>query len=199
MSQGQLFERMSAIARGPEPGAFAMERGAELAGPCRYSLSRRWDASKPWAAWLMCNPSTADASIDDPTVRRVIHFSRHLGAGGALVVNVWPLRTPYPAALWQMLRAGELSAEQRARNSGRIQDAAMGSKWLIAAFGAEPGRRYPADLREALFRVSAGAGPDGIPRLCLGTTADGWPLHPLAHGKFAIPNSREPMPCPKFQ
>ncbi len=35
----------------------------------RYQLWRIWDDSKPKILWIMLNPSTADESIDDPTIR----------------------------------------------------------------------------------------------------------------------------------
>jgi len=38
----------------------------------RYQLSRIWDEDKPTVLFIMLNPSTADADVDDPTIRRVI-------------------------------------------------------------------------------------------------------------------------------
>jgi hypothetical protein len=49
------------------------KRGAEFS-PCgkyRYALWRIWDFKKPLAMFIGLNPSTADASKDDPTIKRV--------------------------------------------------------------------------------------------------------------------------------
>jgi hypothetical protein len=37
-------------------------------GVYRYQLTRTWDPESPELAWIMLNPSTADALADDPTV-----------------------------------------------------------------------------------------------------------------------------------
>lgn len=46
-----------------------MKRDAILS-PCRtyrYELTRRWQEGSQLAGWIMLNPSTADANIDDPS------------------------------------------------------------------------------------------------------------------------------------
>lgn len=63
-------------------------------GRYRYRLTRRWDQSKPLAAFVMLNPSTADATIDDPTIRCCIRLAKREGFGGIYVVNLFAFRTP---------------------------------------------------------------------------------------------------------
>jgi len=68
-------------------------------GTYRYQLWRIWDATKPLVLWIMHNPSTADASKDDPTIRRVIGFTKEWGYGGIYVGNLFPFRATDPKEL----------------------------------------------------------------------------------------------------
>ena len=77
-----------------------METGAELSAcrTYRYALWRRW-SDAPFILFIMLNPSSADASQDDPTIRRCISFARQWGYGGITVANLFALRSPYPSGL----------------------------------------------------------------------------------------------------
>lgn len=171
-------------------------RTAVIDGPCRFTLGRQWDDRLPMAAWLLCNPSTADADLDDQTCRRMTHFSRAAGCGGFNAVNTWPLRTAYPADLWKMLRRGALTHAMDVGNFAAVEMVAATAEVHLVAFGPEPPRR---DLGRVVLLLAAFSAHGTRPLLCLGTSPEGWPLHPLARGKFAIPNSRRPEPweCPQ--
>ena len=65
----------------------------------RYLLTRQWDDG-PLLAWVMLNPSTADARTDDAAITRCVRRARDLGAfGGIAVVNLFSLRATDPRAL----------------------------------------------------------------------------------------------------
>ena len=68
-------------------------------GVYRYRLERVWDPSKPKLLFIMLNPSTADATHDDPTIRRITRFAKDWGYGGVLVGNLFAFRSTMPAAL----------------------------------------------------------------------------------------------------
>lgn len=68
-------------------------------GLYRYSLSRVWDQDKYAATWIMLNPSTADATQDDPTIRRCCGFAEAWGLGGIYVVNLFAFRATEPKRL----------------------------------------------------------------------------------------------------
>jgi hypothetical protein len=65
-------------------------------GTYRYRLSRTWGASRPTAAFVLLNPSTADATTDDRTVTRCVKYAAGMGFGRLVVVNLFALRTPNP-------------------------------------------------------------------------------------------------------
>lgn len=159
--------------------------GAVLAFDDRCRLLLERGAGPRCAGWLLCNPSTADATQDDPTVRRMRHFSARAGCDRMLVGNVWGWRATRPADLWAVLRSGQYTEAMRSANLDAL--AAIGAQCdvFFMAFGAEPGRRYPQDVREAIDAIWQ---PDCPVPLCLGTTDDGLPLHPLARGRHAVRN-----------
>jgi hypothetical protein len=74
-----------------------------LAGfsPCRryrFALWRRW-GSGPQVLFVMLNPSTADETTNDPTIRRCIGFAQAWGFDSAAVGNLFAFRTPKPGDL----------------------------------------------------------------------------------------------------
>lgn len=80
-----------------------VERGAEMSadGQYRYSLWRIWDSSKPLILFICLNPSTADATTDDPTIRRCIAFASSWGYGGLYMGNLFAFRATNPAELYK--------------------------------------------------------------------------------------------------
>lgn len=67
--------------------------------PCqqyRYSLTRQWNADLPTLMFIGLNPSTADATNDDPTLRRCIGFAKSWGYGGVIMANLFAYRATKP-------------------------------------------------------------------------------------------------------
>ena len=62
----------------------------------RYSLKREWDKSKNKILYIMLNPSLADDKNDDPTIRRLVSFTKKYNYGGFLVGNIFTTITPNP-------------------------------------------------------------------------------------------------------
>jgi hypothetical protein len=140
--------------------------------PCRrfrYTLVREWDATLPKVAFIGLNPSTADETQDDPTIRRCIGFAKTWGKGGLLMLNLYAFRATKPADMWK--------AEKRAVDiiGGR-------SNWTEALlrYAAEHG----CDLVIAAWGNHGKGRGDAVaskwPGLkCLGRNGDGSPKHPL--------------------
>lgn len=136
----------------------------DATGRYRYLLRRRWGAG-PRVAFVMLNPSTADASRDDPTIRRCVGFARRWGFRSVDVVNLFAYRTPHPRAL---ARAADPVGPANDRHLRRaVRRAAL----VVCAWGA-------TDLAHARARAVAGLF-DGIRLRCLGWTRSGAPRHPL--------------------
>ena len=76
-------------------------RGALISadGLYRYRLWRLWDDLTPVMVWVMLNPSTADADVDDPTIRKCIGFAKVGHYGGIIVVNLFAWRATDPKEL----------------------------------------------------------------------------------------------------
>ena len=140
-------------------------------GAYRYSLARWWDASRRRDLWIMCNPSTADAAIDDATIRRCIGYSRRFGSGGFVVVNAYGYRATKPAAMWAAQADGiDIVGPENDRWIKAHLKTETGQ--VIAAWGAHP-------KPERCWRLNAIIRSAKRDSLCLGTTRDGMPRHPL--------------------
>lgn len=151
----------------------------------RYTWRYRWSSEGGLAAWLMMNPSLASTERSDLTVDRVMHFSRQHGCGGAMVVNLWPLITPKSKELWKAVP--DFCVEKIASNREDIATIGAEANLRIAAFGLRAGRKHSAHVRDMIDAF-------GSDVHCLGVSPDGWPYHPLARGRYWIPDDRRLKP-----
>lgn len=139
-------------------------------GRYRYSLQRRWRDDGRTMAFVMLNPSTADALVDDPTIRRCIGFAQREGCGGIHVVNAFAFRATDPRDL---LAADDPVGPE---NDDAIVAAVRSCDVVVAAWGAgapRPLRARIDQVHRALLEVRR------RPVQCLGVTAAGAPRHPL--------------------
>jgi len=120
----------------------------------------------------MLNPSTADADLDDPTIRKVVGFSRRAGYGVALVVNLFAWRATKPRDCLLNRATAEGSY-----NRDAIMQAAAISEAVVCAWGAQPWASERAS--RVLGWLAKHPREEPIKLLCLGTTKSGAPLHPL--------------------
>lgn len=140
-----------------------MKNGA-LFSPCRtyrYVLQREWGYTGVNAVFIGLNPSTADETKDDPTIRRCIGYAKAWHCDGLIMLNLFAFRATDP----NVMRAA-------ADPVGPDND-----KWLkrlcgftaVAAWGTHGTYRNRENEVRAL-----------LPNLhCLKLTKDGHPAHPL--------------------
>jgi hypothetical protein len=136
-------------------------------GMFRYALKRIWDHG-PMATFIMLNPSTADASEDDPTIRRCISFAKREGCAGIRVENLYGFRATKPDKMF------ERGNSATGRTDDFIRGAVMSSGGpIIAAWGADPRAKGRAD--QVIDMVTKMR----LEMVCLGKTKSGAPRHPL--------------------
>lgn len=159
-----------------EPGLFdpdalaAVSKTANLSddGVYRYTLTRNWDPSLPVVVWVMLNPSTADADTDDRTIGRCIRFARDWGYGGIVVVNLYAFRATKPE---KMLAAPDPVGPANDATLAQVLAAASRTDSpVVAAWGVNGD---PARVAAVLTL------PHADRLMCVGTTKDGHPRHPL--------------------
>jgi hypothetical protein len=151
-----------------------MERSAtfSLCRTYRYALWRRWGPG-PYAMFIGLNPSTADESNDDPTIRRCIAFARAWGYDALCMTNLFAYRAVEPA---YMMKAAEPVGCENDRTLARL---ARGAGVVVAAWGAK-GTYMRRDQSAHLL----------VPGLhCLRLTKHGHPGHPLY-----LPAGLRPVP-----
>ncbi len=138
-------------------------------GQYRYILTRQTGIRYPErgsALFVMLNPSTADAEVDDRTIRRCIGFARSWSCAGLTVANLYALRSTKPKNLW----------------THRDPVGPENDRWL---------RRLAAEYGDVVCAWGADAMPDRVEAVtdllkasgarlwCFAVTKSGAPRHPL--------------------
>jgi len=150
-----------------------MNRGA-IISPCgkfRYALWRQWSEGGRTLLFVMLNPSTADADVDDATIRRCIGFGQRHGFGGIEVVNLFAYRASDPKDL---RRAGwPVGAENDRWIVSSAEQALESGGAVCLAWGAGAAELERPQVVLPLLRRA------GVEPMCLGITRSGYPRHPL--------------------
>ena len=129
----------------------------------RYRLTRIWDVRSPRIYVVGLNPSTADECVDDPTIRRCVSFAKREGAGGIHMLNLFAYRATDPR---ELLTVEDPIGPENCEEWAAIPDDAV----VIAAWGRNRlAKAVAIDFFSTIQRSV----------LCLGTTKDGSPRHPL--------------------
>ncbi|MBS1915687.1 MAG: DUF1643 domain-containing protein [Bacteroidetes bacterium] len=100
----------------------------------RYALWRIWDESKPLVMFIGLNPSTANESDNDPTIRRVISIAKHNGFGGVYMMNCFPLVSTNPDVLDEFYNTKQHESEDL-QNMNFLLQTAKRCKEIVFAWG----------------------------------------------------------------
>lgn len=148
-------------------------------GQYRYLLTRRlcahdsqsMRAQDKVATMIMLNPSTADATRNDPTIRRCIGFAQQWGCGTLQVLNLFAVRATLPQAMKEA--ADPVGPDNYKWFAQTLMAAPVELHVVVCAWGVHGAFR-------GQDRVVLGWLHElGITSFALGTTREGHPRHPL--------------------
>lgn len=136
--------------------------------PCRkyrYTLWRHWGGLfvSSYAMFIGLNPSTADETHDDPTIRRCIGFARDWGYAGLCMTNLFSFRSTLPAEM--KVAEDPIGPDNNRYLSVISKNAGV----IVAAWGVDGGHLgRDKGVRELIPNLNY-----------LKLTKDGYPAHPL--------------------
>lgn len=155
-------------------------------GKYRYYLLRQFNLREPLhkVFFVMLNPSTADAMVDDPTIRKCIGFADRMGGDTVEVLNLFAIRTPSPKKLKTFSDPIGIDNDEIIKNYLYTDPINVYiRKTVICAWGTNGG--YMNRDKQVLEIISeCHKAP-----MCLGETKHGYPRHPLY-----VPYSQELQP-----
>ena len=125
----------------------------------RYKLSRHWDLNKPQILYIMLNPSIGNESIDDPTIRRLLSFTKKFDYGGFFVGNLFTYITPNPKTL-------DTSIGITNKNLNVLTNLVSKADEVVYAWGNSI--EEPNELKKLISNP-----------MCFGKNLNGTPKHPL--------------------
>jgi hypothetical protein len=148
--------------------------------PCRtyrYVLWREWDMTNPsYLNVIGLNPSTADESVDDPTIRKCVGFAKRFGFGALCMTNLFAYRATDP----DVMKVAE--DPEGPMNNDHIIQSFKGAGLAIAAWGVHGAfRRRDIEVLELFYWTK-------LNLHCLRRNRDGSPGHPLY-----IPYTAKPL------
>lgn len=137
----------------------------------RYELWRQWGVGPP-CVFVGLNPSTADETSDDPTIRKCVAYAKRWGYGSLCMVNLFAFRATQPKDL--RTAADPIGPE----NDATLRRVAKKAGIIIAAWGKHGSY---LDRDKAVLSLLP------VMRYYLKLNNDGSPAHPLYLRGDALP------------
>jgi hypothetical protein len=136
----------------------------DATGQYRYNLWRKISSDPGRVVFVMLNPSTADASHDDPTILRCCSFAKMWGYGRVEVVNLFAFRATSPSVM--KAASDPIGTE----NDAHIRGAVLGADLVIAAWGNHGSHLNRGEVVRRMLPATT---------RCLARNKSGEPKHPL--------------------
>ena len=127
--------------------------------------------------FIMLNPSTADESTDDATIRRCVIYAIDWGYNNLVVCNLSPYRATNPRDL---MAVGPEPTEVWGRNLVVVTNNALKADTVVAAWGINGNEENRA------ARMTSALTANGVDFWCLGLSKHDCPYHPLMRPKDAV-------------
>lgn len=170
--------------------SLSLDGGAVLSScrQYRYRLWRTWGDRKKCCVFVGVNPSTADETENDPTIRKCIGFAKRWGFGAIEMVNLFAWRDTDQRGL--LTASDPIGIE----NDCRILQAFDGASRIVLAWGSGKTAAVRKLITrrigsEAAMLYSYGPAERGS----FGETDDGFARHPLmlAYSTQFVPLERK--------
>jgi len=136
----------------------------------RYTLWRRWGDGRV-VQFIGLNPSTADETVDDPTIRRCVTYAKQWGFDALCMTNLFAFRATEPK---NMKAAADPVGPE---NNKWLVNVSINSGLIVASWGTH-GVFMERDQRVHRLILNM---------KCLKLTKDGHPSHPLYLKKDLVP------------
>lgn len=143
-------------------------------GLYRYRLEREVQAEGKVFAFFGINPSTADASVDDATVRKWRGFALRNGCRRFIVGNVFSYRAT------DVRELASVPFQQGPQHFANIQRIIDDADVLVPCWGNSS--KVPPMIRDQIDMMLSWLIKSGKPVMHFGLTASGDPKHPLMLG-----------------
>ncbi|MBP2302549.1 DUF1643 domain-containing protein [Azospirillum picis] len=183
--------------------AWNIEASAAISpsGSYRYWLRRdlgMLNLGKPPVVFCMLNPSTADATEDDPTIRRCADFAERWSAPWFGVVNLFAYRSTDPGVLFDCTACPDpigpsnrpvihYAAQAMAAQGGR-----MVCGWGSAGQSKASSRKYISQVVEEVVTIIRAAGLE--PQALRQSEKTSQPWHPLYLPATLVPQPWKGLP-----
>lgn len=149
-------------------------RVSAILSPCglyRMRLDRHVADTGPAVLLVGVNPSTADASINDPTIRKDLGFARKHGWGRIMKGNVFDWRDKNVKVL------ARVAAPVGPENLTHLARMSASADLIVPCWGRRD--KVPRSLHYWIDFTLEFLRAQGKPLKCFGLTASGDPVHPL--------------------